>query len=132
MKRSSRARLRRLAVQAVLPLILFACAVPSHVEPKRIASNAPPTEHEAIERLMGISSHFERLPFVACNDVGLLQDGPATYAAITAVTCDGIRRYHSRGVGDLSGDGCYGTQGHGHWQNRALRWPLLHLFAMQV
>jgi cardiolipin synthase A/B len=70
---------------------MFACA-PSHVDPKAIASTAPLTEHAAIEQLMKISSHFERLPFVAGNDVMLLQDGPATYAAMTAAIAGATRR----------------------------------------
>jgi cardiolipin synthase len=82
----------RLAIRAAFPLILFACAAPSHVHPKAIASTAPLTEHQAIERLMKISSHFERLPFVAGNDVILLQDGPATYAAMTAAISSATRR----------------------------------------
>jgi cardiolipin synthase len=82
----------RLAIRAAFPLILFACAAPSHVHPKAIASTAPLTEHQAIERLMKISSHFERLPFVAGNDVMLLQDGPATYAAMTAAISSATRR----------------------------------------
>jgi cardiolipin synthase len=71
---------------------VFGCAAPSHVDPKVIASTAPLTERQAIERLMKISSHFERLPFVPGNDVTLLQDGPATYAAMTAAITAATRR----------------------------------------
>jgi cardiolipin synthase len=92
MKQASRAKLTRLTVWAALPLTLFACAAPSHVDPKAIASTAPSTERAAIERLTKISSHFERLPFASGNDVTLLQDGPATYAAMTAAISSATRR----------------------------------------
>ena len=77
---------------AALALTLFACAAPSHVDPKAIASAAPVTEQASIERLMKISSHFERLPFVKGNSVKLLRDGPATYAAMTTAINAATRR----------------------------------------
>lgn len=92
MKVAFGAKLTRLAIRAVLPLTVFGCAAPSHVDPKVIASTAPSTERQAIERLMKISSHFERLPFVPGNDVMLLQDGPATYTAMTAAMSSATRR----------------------------------------
>ncbi len=73
-------------------LTLLACAAPSHVDPKAVAATAPPTEQEAIARLMRISSHFERLPFVKGNNVMLLRDGPATYAAMTDAINAATRR----------------------------------------
>jgi cardiolipin synthase len=76
--------LRRLLLAAPVAIAAASCSAPSHVDPKVVAATAPPTEQEAIARLERISSHFERLPFVAGNDVVLLRDGPATYAAMTA------------------------------------------------
>jgi cardiolipin synthase len=73
---------RNVCATAIL-LVLAACSAPSKVDPKAIAAAAPPTEAEAIARLKGISSHFEQVPFVAGNEVTLLRDGPATYAAMT-------------------------------------------------
>lgn len=80
------------AALLVLSLSLFACAAPSHIDPKAVAATAPPTEQASIERLMRISTHFERLPFVKGNDVVLLRDGPATYAAMTAAISSATRR----------------------------------------
>jgi cardiolipin synthase A/B len=91
-KQAARTMVTRLTVVAALALPLLTCAAPSHVDRKVIASTAPLTEREAIERLMKISSHFERLPFVGGNDVMLLQDGPATYAAMTAAISSATRR----------------------------------------
>ncbi len=82
----------RLAILAAFPLTVFGCAAPSHIDPKAVAAAAPPTEQASIERLMRISSHFERLPFVKGNDVVLLRDGPATYAAMTAAITSATRR----------------------------------------
>ncbi len=71
---------------------LAACAAPSHVDPRAIAATAPPTEQEAITRLMKISSHFERLPFVRGNKVVLLRDGPATYETMKDAIGGATRR----------------------------------------
>jgi cardiolipin synthase A/B len=82
----------RLPVLAALLLTLAACAAPSHVDPKAIASVAPPTEQEAIALLTKISSHFEQAPFVSGNEIALLRDGPATYAAMAAAITSAVRR----------------------------------------
>lgn len=74
----------RRAGMAVVLLLLFGCTAPSHVDPKVVAAEAPRSEQESIALLTKISSHFEKLPFVPGNDVMLLRDGPATYAAMTA------------------------------------------------
>ncbi len=82
----------RVAGMAALLCGLSACAAPAHVDPKAIAATAPPTEQESIARLMRISSHFERLPFVRGNEVVLLRDGPATYAAMEQAIRAATRR----------------------------------------
>ena len=84
--------LLRLTFAAAASLTLFACAAPSHVDPKAVAASAPPTEHEAIELLMKVSSHFERARFIGGNDVVLLRDGPATYEAMTTAINSATRR----------------------------------------
>jgi cardiolipin synthase len=73
-----------LIVALIAALGLSACAAPSHVDPKRVAATAPPSEAEAIARLERISVRFQQAPFVAGNAVTLLRDGPATYAAMGA------------------------------------------------
>ncbi len=82
----------RVPVLLVFLLALAACAAPSHVDPKAIAATAPPTEQGAIALLTKISSHFEQAPFVTGNEVALLRDGPATYAAMTAAITSATRR----------------------------------------
>lgn len=83
--------IRRPVLLALL-LVLAACAAPSHVDPKAIAATAPPTKQDAIALLTKISSHFEQAPFVGGNAITLLQDGPATYAAMTAAITSAVRR----------------------------------------
>lgn len=75
-----------------LLLAVAACSAPSHVDPKRIAANAPETQEQAIARLMRISTHFQQTPFVRGNTVTLLRNGQETYPAMLGAIGKATRR----------------------------------------
>ena len=77
---------------ALAALTLSACATHSHIDPQAIAARPPETEQQALTRLTAISSHFQQAPFVPGNDVTLLKDGAATYAAMLAAITGATRR----------------------------------------
>ncbi len=83
--------IKRAGGTALLVLSLFGCAAPAKVDPAAIAASAPESEQQSMARLMRISSHFQHTQFSYGNKVTLLQNGPQTYAAMTAAI-EGAKR----------------------------------------